>query len=381
MQDGMEIRRVDAFVYRFPCPRPVSTSFGIMADRPAVFVRLEDDRGTFGWGEIFANWPAAGAEHRANLLMQDIADLVLGARLFKPDDLFRKLDSLTHLRAIQCGEQGPFRQVIAGLDIAAWDMFARAAGTPLNLYLNPAAAPSVPVYASGIHVRDGEEHISASRTKGISQFKVKVGFDFETDVLQVNALSGGLTPGEKLMADANQAWDLETALTFVARVQNSGLCWLEEPIPVDSTVNEWTTLAANSAIPLAGGENIAGNPDFVSVIGLGALTVLQPDVAKWGGVTGCFEVARNALAAGRRYCPHFLGGGIGLYASAHLLAATGGDGVLEVDVNANPLRDAIADSSNIENGKWQLMQSPGLGVEYLPGEIEPYQTLALSRSA
>jgi D-galactarolactone cycloisomerase len=73
MQDTVTISSVQALVFRVPLAKPVSTSFGTMLDRPAVFVRLEDDRGTVGWGEIWCNWPACGAEHRARLLVSDLA--------------------------------------------------------------------------------------------------------------------------------------------------------------------------------------------------------------------------------------------------------------------------------------------------------------------
>ena len=74
----MSIARLNVHVFRAPTPAPVATSFGVMRDRPAVFVRVEDRDGAFGWGEIFANWPIAGAEHRARLLIEDIADLRIG---------------------------------------------------------------------------------------------------------------------------------------------------------------------------------------------------------------------------------------------------------------------------------------------------------------
>ena len=162
--------------------RPVATSFGIMRDRPAVFVRIEDAAGAFGWGEIFANWPAAGAEHRANLLMKDVADLVLGVELRKHREICSKSSKAKpDIRAIQCGELGPFRQVTAGLDIALWDLFSRRAGQPLGKFINPSASASLPVYASGIQVRDAEELIGGSRNAGFRAFKVKVGFDLPTD--------------------------------------------------------------------------------------------------------------------------------------------------------------------------------------------------------
>jgi len=114
------VARIQAWSFRCPTPKPVATSFGIMCDRPAVLVRIEDHDGAFGWGEIWANWPAAGAEHRARLLEMDIAPLLVGTRAQRPEDFFHRLEQQTQIRATQCGEIGPFNQVIAGLDIALW---------------------------------------------------------------------------------------------------------------------------------------------------------------------------------------------------------------------------------------------------------------------
>lgn len=382
MGEGVSIQRIEAYVYRYPNAKPVSTSFGIMRDRPAVFVRIEDADGAFGWGEIFANWPAAGAEHRANLLLQDIADLVLGVALQRPDDLFHKLTRETRIRAIQCGELGPFRQVIAGLDVALWDLFARRQRVPLRTLIEAAAPSRVPAYASGIHVRDGLDASAAARSAGHRAFKVKVGFDLEEDAAAVRALAQTLAPAERLFTDANQAWDVAQAQRFLGLVTDVPIGWLEEPLPVDCTAADWARLAASSTVPLAGGENIAGFEDFDAVIAAGHLAIIQPDVAKWGGITGCRIVAQRAMAAGRTYCPHFLGGGIGLLASAHLLAGVGGAGLLEVDVNANPLRDALADATAaMRDGQWLMDERPGLGIEALPAELTPLRTLYVSRAA
>ncbi len=371
----VRIRRVDVFVYRHPIAKPVVNSFGVMRDRRAVFVRLEDGDGRFGWGEIFANWPAAGPEHRANLLLQDFADLMLGCELRRPQDLLRKLEPATRIRAMQCGEPGPFRQVTAGLDTAVWDLFARRAGMPLRCYLNPAASDRVPAYASGIQIRDAGTVIPNARSVGFRNFKVKVGFNMASDIAGIREALNGLDAGERLFSDANQAWDLNASRTFLDGVAGLGLGWLEEPMPVDAPDNDWRALAKATDVPIAGGENIAGQDGFADAIALGALKVVQPDVAKWGGVTGCFEVARQAVAARRTYCPHFLGGGIGLIASAHLLAAAGGDGVLEVDANPNPLRELLASSQDrLEDGQWRIPDAPGLGIETLPAGYQSMLT-------
>ena len=135
-------------------------------------------------------------------------------------------------------------------------------------------------------------------------------------------------------------------------------------------------------MPLAGGENFLGRAAFDAAIRARSFGVIQPDAAKWGGVTGCFDVARATLGAGLSYCPHFLGSGIGLAASAHLLAAAGGDGLLEIDVNPNPLRSEMAEGWPIvENGMLTLSTKQGLGIEPDMARIARYRTAHVDRVA
>ncbi|WP_432349035.1 mandelate racemase/muconate lactonizing enzyme family protein (plasmid) [Shinella yambaruensis] len=373
------IRSVEAHVFRVPLEKPVSTSFGTMRDRPAVLVRLEDDAGLIGWGEIWCNWPACGAEHRARLLVSDIAPRILDRPLPDPADLWKELTATTHILVLQTGEAGPYAQVIAGFDMAYWDLAARRRGVPLAVALSPDAAGAVRAYASGIHIRDAEKVVAQSRAAGYRDFKVKVGFDFDRDLALIRALAGSLQPGETLHADANQAFSPEAARDFLSATADLGLGWVEEPVRVDAGPAVWGELARLTATPLAGGENLAGLRAFRSAIGAGHLSVIQPDAAKWGGPTGCRAVARAAIAAGRRYCPHFLGAGIGLAASAHVLAAAGGDGLLEIDVNPNPLRDAVAPAwPVVEEGVVVLPQGPGLGTVPDLDRLEPFRTLFLA---
>jgi len=378
VESSVQITRIQAWAMRCPAQTPVATSFGVMRDRPAVFVRIEDSDGCFGWGEVFANWPAAGAEHRVNLLKADLGDLVLGFVAHAPGDLFEHLRAATRLRALQCGEFGPFRQVIAGLDIALWDLFARRAGLPMHRFMNESARDHVPVYASGIHIRTAGTQIDRARNAGFTSFKVKVGFDLHDDIAAVLDLSGRMGAHETLAADANQAWDIETAQTFAQGVEAAGLVWLEEPLPAYAPHHQWCALEAKAPMPLAGGENVAGYADFDAVLGQGYFGVVQPDVIKWGGLTGCQAVARKVLDRRARFCPHYLGGGIGLAASAALLAAAGGNGVLEVDVNPNPLREAFEIcQTSLGGAGWRMDDGHGLGIETLPDKLWQYQTASI----
>ncbi|MFG6505910.1 MULTISPECIES: mandelate racemase/muconate lactonizing enzyme family protein [Sulfitobacter] len=377
MNTGMSITRINAFAYRAPIDTPVETSFGIMRDRPAVFVRLETEDGAFGWGEVFANWPSAGAEHRVNLLRDDIAPLIMGRRFEAPGDLFKFLDRATQIRALQCGEEGPFRQVIAGLDIAMWDLFSRRASLPVRELLNGNAPAAVPIYASGIHLHAAQEIIQNAASNGFSIFKVKVGFGPD-ETAAVKEILSELASDQTLAIDANQGWSIAEASAFLQSFSADELMWAEEPMPAYAPLSDLDRLADMIDVPLAGGENISGYRNFAHAITKSPMAVLQPDVIKWGGLSGCYRIGSATLAYGKRYCPHYLGGGIGLAASAELLASVGGDGILELDVNPNPLREEIVSTTHhVKDGKWKLQHSPGLGIDELPKSLLRYRTSSI----
>ena len=96
----VRIARLDAIVLRCPIETPVRTSFGTMRDRPAVFVRVEDDDGAVGWGETWCNFPACGAEHRARLLESVVAPLVVGRPFASPAAAFEAMAQATAVLAI-----------------------------------------------------------------------------------------------------------------------------------------------------------------------------------------------------------------------------------------------------------------------------------------
>jgi D-galactarolactone cycloisomerase len=355
------VRSLRALVFRCPLATPVVTSFGAMRERPMVLVRAEDDEGAVGWGEAWCNFPAVGAEHRARLIESVLAPLLLDSKWSGPRDAFLHLEQSTAVLAIQSGECGPIAQAIAGADIALWDLAARKAGQPLWRLLG-GASPRVRVYASGLNPDAPEQLALKRQAEGHRAFKLKIGFGAERDLANLRALRAALGDGAQLMVDANQAWTLEAALQAAPGLAAFGVKWLEEPLRADRPWSDWRTLGRKCPVPLAAGENLAGEAAFDAALSSGALGVVQPDIAKWGGFSGCLPVVKRILAAGLRFCPHYLGGGIGLLASAHLQAAAGGDGMLEVDANPNPLRELTCGPlSEVHEGASSLGEAPGLG--------------------
>jgi D-galactarolactone cycloisomerase len=372
--DTFTLRSVEALCYRYPLSTPVVTSFGKMLNRPAVFIRAVDDDGVEGWGEAWSNFPAPGAEHRARLVNEVLAPAVVGRKFDGPAQVFETLTQGTEVLALQSGEAGPFAQAIAGIDLALWDLHARRRKMPLWRLLGGRPG-KIKVYASGINPSGAVRTAEAALRRGHRALKLKVGFGTDTDLANLAGLRAIAGAG-MLAADANQGWTVEQALEILPRLREFDLRWLEEPIRADRPRTEWQALRASAGMPLAAGENIASREHFEQVLSEDVLGVVQPDIAKWGGLTLCTGLARDILKAGKTFCPHYLGGGIGLLTSAHLLAGVGGDGWLEVDANENPLRDQLCGPvANVIEGTIVLNEDPGLGIVPDLSRIDRYRSI------
>ena len=377
------LTRVEAHVFRTPIKDPVRTSFGTMTERAAVFVRVEDSDGAHGWGEVWCNFPNPSAEYRARLFTEIVASRALGKSLDDPVALWNEIDRALHVLRIQSGDAGGFSSAAAGLDMAIHDLHARKLGRPLWQVLGGVDGSPVQVYASGINPgANAVDTVERMRGAGYRAFKIKVGFGEATDLASLRPAAANLKLGERLMVDANQAWDLATAKAIMPKLAEFSLRWIEEPLMADRPAAEWAELAAVAPTLLAAGENMRGARQFQEAIDSGLFGVLQPDLAKWGGHSGCLPVAKAALSKGRSYCPHYLGGALGLMHSLHLLAAVRGPGMLEVDANANPLREGLLQNHfTVSKGAVSLPAGPGLGLEPDLKELASLRSLHLERRA
>lgn len=356
------IARIETFVLCAPISQPVVTSFGSIPERVSVIVRVEDTDGAHGWGDVWCNFPSYGSGYRGLVMHRTVAPMVLAQTVDDPAVLWRELSARMHVWAVQSGDAGAFAAALAGLDTALWDLKARRAGMPLVRLLG-GALRDVPAYASGLNPDDGPETVERVRAEGYRRFKQKIGFGEAVDLSVLRRIKAGLLGGERLLVDVNQGWTTDEALRMAPLLTEFDLDWVEEPVVADRPEAEWAALAAAFTAPLAGGENLRGQ-DLLRAASNPWFGVIQPDVGKWGGVSGCLAVGQAAVEAGKRYCPHWLSGGVGLMASAHLLAAVGGDGMLEVDSNPNPLRTLLAQPfPELKDGAFVLTDAPGLGIE------------------
>lgn len=303
-------------------------------------------------------------------MVETVAPLALKQPWVSPAECFEALNNALRILAIQSGEPGPIAQLLAGLDIAMWDLHAKRENQPLWRLLG-GKSNRVAVYASGLNPTRPEILASEKAAEGHHAFKLKVGFGAERDVTNLSNLRRSLGDEVTLMVDANQAWTLDEAVEMSKLLSPLNPIWLEEPIAANEPLERWRTLAGRSPIPLAAGENLR-DMDFDRYLASGALKVIQPDVAKWGGFSRCTALAAQAEAADAWLCPHWLGAGVGLAATLQLKAAVGGPGYAEVDANPNPLRDLLGGVLALENGVMTVSDGPGLGITPNLDEAERY---------
>lgn len=369
-QTNFKIARVSTFIFKAPVQKPVVSTLTTVNLRVALLVRVEDLDGCFGWGEIYATLPSFAADHKNNIVHQIIFPLLKNKSFDNPQACWTFLEQKTLAMQIQTGEFGPFSSVIAGLDCAIWDLLARKNHLPLANFLG-GLLRALPVYASGLNPADGPEVVAHSRAQGFRAFKQKIGFGADIDEKNLRNICDNLQQDEQLFVDVNQGWTIEQIRQIAPMINPFPLRWIEEPLLANASKEDWQECAQLFTTPLAGGENLRGSSFNEQSQWL---KILQPDVGKWGGVTGNWIVAKNTLQQGLRYCPHWLGSGVGLLTSAHVLSAIGGDGLLELDVNENPLRELLAEPfPKVQNGTFQLSQQVGIGV--IPNLKQAHQWL------
>ena len=364
---AITIDRLECWVHRAPIQVPVVNSFRAMTNRPALWLRLTASDGVQGWGEVFCNFPQVGAEHRARLLESIFVPLVIGQPADSPSAITAFLEQKTHRLALQCGEPGPFAQISGALDQAMWDLCAKRMGHAV--WMLKGGQPRVKVYASGIGPDNVVRITREKWQEGYRAFKLKVGFGSDKDLSNLAGMREVVGPKIPIMCDANQAWDLAQAKANIALLSEFSPFWLEEPLPADSPHQEWLDLSRSTDVALAAGENLRGD-QFRQALEHEYLKFIQPDVGKWGGLSGGWQVAKAALQKGTHYCPHWLAGGVGLAASMHALAGSGDiEGWAEVDANPNPLREQVWCPRPVE-GVVTLGEEPGFGVEPPLDELE-----------
>jgi mandelate racemase len=309
----LTIRALRGVAVEVPMTYALGTSQARITSAPLMLIDLETEEGITGRSYLFCYLRAA-ARPIATML-DEIGTLVKGDRV-APADLWAKLAK----RFALIGVQGIGRMAMAGLDVAAWDVLALAAGVPLATLLGGKPGPIRAYNSCGLglmapgEVADEAEKLLAG---GFSAMKLRLGYPtLQEDLAALRAVRHRVGERIAVMVDYNQALTVPEALARGRALDQEGILWLEEPIRHDDYAG-CASLARALQTPIQIGENFSLPTAMETALAAGAADYVMPDLERIGGVTGWQRAAALAEAHRIEMSSHLFP-----EVSAHLLAVT-----------------------------------------------------------
>jgi L-alanine-DL-glutamate epimerase-like enolase superfamily enzyme len=258
---------------------------------------------------------------------------------------------------------------LAAIDVALWDLAAKRAGAPLHLLLGGAQS-RVRLYNT--HVgwlnRPLDEMVDLAREAierdGFTALKLKVGKpDPAEDVERVARVREAVGERVTLMVDANQSWTIDEAIARTQTLERHRLFWMEEPLEA-TDLDGFVRLGRHVTTARAGGESLCSPAAFHEAVRRGALDILQPDVARVGGITAALTVCRMAEAANLRVAPH-----VSPELSIAVAAAVPNAVFVEYVPQMEPI---LARPIARRDGYGVPFDVPGHGIAFDPGALERF---------
>jgi L-alanine-DL-glutamate epimerase-like enolase superfamily enzyme len=328
-----------------------------------VLVRICTDKGLTGWGEAFGYFCQRAVASQVRDL---IAPALVGRDLGDPAALNLELQRKLAL----FGRYGVTIFALSGVDIALWDLKAKAEGVDLaTLIAGRRLREEIEAYAS--LVRYGESDLVArfceqATREGYASAKLH-----EIAMPAIRAGRAAMDPAMTLTIDVNCAWSEEHAASVIPELKALNTLWLEEPI---FPPEDWDALRrlGQLGVAIAAGENACTAKEFERLSM--AVTYPQPSVTKVGGISEFLRIAEAAKAHGVTLMPHSPYFGPGYYATLQLAAAVDNFGMLE-HLYVDPQAWAGGEKLQPVHGKMAIPQRPGIGFEPDMQVLERYASL------
>jgi L-alanine-DL-glutamate epimerase-like enolase superfamily enzyme len=327
----VRIASVDVVVCAVPVTAPIRLGDVVIREREYAVLRLRTDEGIDGTALGYTRGqPVAEALER-------LAPSLVG------HDALRRAEILESLEA-------PVR-ALSLVEIALWDVLARAAELPLWRLLG-GARQHVPLLAVGGYFGDTEEELRRLAAEGFRQLKVHLPADWSAE--SVARLRRAAEPASFAIDLHMGLRDLAEALETCRCLDDLGLAFLEDPFP-PSRWRLTAELQSHLATPVAAGEDAA--PEELRALAE-TVTVLRVDATTSGGIDAIAAAAGIAHGRGAAVMTHAfpdlhgqIAGGLASIGLAEMI----------VDEGANPVGRLLARRQRVEGGELVLDDEPGHG--------------------
>ena len=349
------------------------TSQGTFGAVSIVVVEIRTADGIAGYGECLGRF---GARAYAELINEVFAPRLLGQSAFDIRRLWQQM------RASLTGRAGGMLvEAIAGVDIALWDVVGKALGQPVHRLLGGVGRAQVDCYASSVNWASldvMEAQALQVVSLGFQAIKIKLGQPVARAIEAATRLREVVPPHVRLSVDANWAYSLDEAVAVGHALHRLGYWFFEEPI-VPEDVAGYAQLRRTVSVPLAAGESDYTVAHASELLRERLVAIIQPDVARAGGISETRDIATLAHAFHVGYAPHVgWSGAVCVAASLQLAAAMPAFVSFECMFIANPLRDELATqrvgaAQDLIDGRLAVPQGPGLGIEINWDAVQRYR--------
>jgi L-alanine-DL-glutamate epimerase-like enolase superfamily enzyme len=367
----MKITSVEPFILHVPLnTESISDSTHTITHWGVVGTKIVAENGLAGYGFTGTHAHLPSDRLVTSCISESYAPLLLGEDAHDGDRLWLKLARYPAVQWV--GRAGVTQIALAAIDIALWDLRAKAAGLPLWKLLGGATVERLEAYNTDIgwlsiakdKLVDGSRR--AIEHDGFRRLKLKVGHaDPTIDIARIEAVREAVGASITIAIDGNGKWDLPTCQRFCARAEPLDIFWFEEPMWYDDIASH-VVLARSTSIPIALGEQLYTAEAFSAFIGAGAVQYVQPDVTRLAGITEYIQVAHTAHSHRLPVAAHV--GDMG-QVHVHLSYWHPATSMLEY---IPWIKDCFVEPVRVEGGYYVRPQTPGAGCTLTESAIAFY---------
>jgi muconate cycloisomerase len=361
----MKVRKIEPVAVSLPMARPMKMG-GVKFDRADnVLVRIETDSGLVGWGE---------ASSAPSMTGETVQSMVAAIRYLAPWlDGCDPRDFAGNLAVMERRMYGN-TSARTVLEMALYDIAGKAAGQTVAELLGGVRRQRMPVLwmlATGTREADVPE-AQVRFQQGFQAFKIKVGGNPAAVDVERTIEIRQHVDGAQVSADANQGWDVDTALAYVAGA-SAALDFFEQPV-VGADVEGMARIAAVSHCPIGADEGLHSLQDIRRHKEMGAAQGGSLKMIKLGGVTRayeaavlCAELGMNVNLAGK-VCESSISSAAVLNLAAAVPQNNWGLSITTQYLADDVVRNPVV----IRDGMGELPAGPGLGVEVDEDKVHKY---------
>jgi L-alanine-DL-glutamate epimerase-like enolase superfamily enzyme len=353
MPDGL-ITAVEVATIRSPLPVTINFGPWVMRHREFAVCRIEADDGQVGTAYVYTrDGPLA------ELVRLNVARQYVGQPYHDPEAL--------HWRAAWSNNavlaSGLGLRALSLVDLAAWDLAARAEGKSIAAYLGgepkPLPATAIIGYPPQLTPDEVAEQVTTLHAAGWRRFKQPIAATLDETRARLRAAREAMGPDCWLGMDCNWVFkSAREAVDFARTIHDVDLGWMEDVVP-PGDARMVAEIRRGAGLPIAMGDEQGGSYHPESLLAHQAVDVARVDVSTNGGITRLRRILADVDAAGVRFAPH-------MFAHVHsqVFAALGRDVPIEWGVPGSGV-DQYADSlpqPTIRDGLMEpLGDEPGLG--------------------